>query len=401
MYLNDLSRASDVPVVSTQMQPSNIFFGASVDLFAFDRAVESIYRAAEGKEPWPGVLQRVADGFDGLGCQFVSMNRRTGVWNYSQTNTRWPAELALEYVSKYHAVDPRVPRLLERAPGEWLYCQDEFGSEAADLEYYRDLLIPYGGRYTATMKVVHDDDELILLGLTSRIELGPFNTAQRAFIDRVGIHLRQAISLYRRYRELHHDASVGTTLIVRVAKPIFVVKRDRTVATQNTAATALLEQTDSPIRIVDGRLVGTQSPFAEALDDAIQSLLEGDEHRQDRFIALGTELRRRWLAVGISFLRPAATMSAFGVNEKILLTVYPREFEKTVEPSILQAALSLTRAEARVASAIYGGDSIRDAAQSMGIAETTAKTHLMSIFNKTGVSKQSELVRLIASLATA
>ena len=40
-----------------------------------------------------------------------------------------------------------------------------------------------------------------------------------------------------------------------------------------------------------------------------------------------------------------------------------------------------------------------DAAEMLGISQSTAKTHLKGVFRKTGVSKQSELVKLIAGFA--
>jgi DNA-binding CsgD family transcriptional regulator len=287
---------------------------------------------------------------------------------------------------------------MKRPVGEWLFCQDEFGDAAAEMEYYRDLLIPYGGRYSATMKVADERDETTLLGLTSRIQTGPFNDQQRDYINRIGGHLRQAIAMYRSYRSLQSDAAVGNTLIVRIPKPIFVIRPDRTVVTKNEAATALLEEVDSPFRLSEGRLEIIQPHLVQPFESAIQLLKNGDVGGPDQFISLGTELRKKWLAVGVAFFSHTPVHKALAHMNNLLVTVYPRAVSRTVEPSILQAALSLTRAEAKLAALIFAGDTVRDAAANMGVAETTAKTHLMSVFNKTGVAKQSELVRLIASL---
>jgi DNA-binding CsgD family transcriptional regulator len=39
-------------------------------------------------------------------------------------------------------------------------------------------------------------------------------------------------------------------------------------------------------------------------------------------------------------------------------------------------------------------------ADSLGISETTVKTHLTSLFDKTGVRRQADLVRLVAAHAS-
>jgi DNA-binding NarL/FixJ family response regulator len=45
------------------------------------------------------------------------------------------------------------------------------------------------------------------------------------------------------------------------------------------------------------------------------------------------------------------------------------------------------------------GLGVKDAAEVLGISETTAKTHLQRIYDKTGTSKQTELMHLFMSSA--
>ena len=49
--------------------------------------------------------------------------------------------------------------------------------------------------------------------------------------------------------------------------------------------------------------------------------------------------------------------------------------------------------------AMSPGLGVKEAAEMLGIAETTAKTHLQHIFAKTGTSKQTELMHLFMSSA--
>jgi DNA-binding CsgD family transcriptional regulator len=54
----------------------------------------------------------------------------------------------------------------------------------------------------------------------------------------------------------------------------------------------------------------------------------------------------------------------------------------------------LTGSELRVLLAMAPGLSVKEAAEVLGIGETTAKTHLQHIYGKTGTSKQTELMHL-------
>jgi DNA-binding CsgD family transcriptional regulator/PAS domain-containing protein len=65
----------------------------------------------------------------------------------------------------------------------------------------------------------------------------------------------------------------------------------------------------------------------------------------------------------------------------------------------MAAAYRLTPAETRVLVSVLAGSTVAQAAGALGIAESTAKTHLGKIFAKTGVSRQADLVRLSAGLS--
>jgi DNA-binding CsgD family transcriptional regulator len=55
----------------------------------------------------------------------------------------------------------------------------------------------------------------------------------------------------------------------------------------------------------------------------------------------------------------------------------------------------LTPAEAKIAALLAEGQSIITITDELSISESTAKTHLRRIFEKTGTSRQAELVSLL------
>src|SRR5262245_54896315 len=57
----------------------------------------------------------------------------------------------------------------------------------------------------------------------------------------------------------------------------------------------------------------------------------------------------------------------------------------------------LTRSELRVLLAMAPGLSVREAADTLGISEATAKTHLQHIYSKTNTPKRAELMQLFMS----
>lgn len=78
-----------------------------------------------------------------------------------------------------------------------------------------------------------------------------------------------------------------------------------------------------------------------------------------------------------------------------ILTITDPEREQSVRKEYLRRRFGLTPAEADVAIEIVKGDGRDASAARLGIAATTVRAHLSHIFEKTGVQRQAELVRLL------
>lgn len=91
-----------------------------------------------------------------------------------------------------------------------------------------------------------------------------------------------------------------------------------------------------------------------------------------------------------------------GVDEKaqspVIVLLRDASYTPDVTDSALIELLGLSRAEAALAVRLVKGQSLIDAAASLGISRFTARTQLASIFDRTGVHRQAQLVSHILSL---
>ncbi len=71
---------------------------------------------------------------------------------------------------------------------------------------------------------------------------------------------------------------------------------------------------------------------------------------------------------------------------------------KDADPSVL-LQLGLTKAEIALALNLTAGLTMQEAAAARSISYETARTHLRSIFEKTGIRRQAELISLVSRLA--
>jgi DNA-binding CsgD family transcriptional regulator len=92
----------------------------------------------------------------------------------------------------------------------------------------------------------------------------------------------------------------------------------------------------------------------------------------------------------LEHLRPAA-----------IILIEDQEKERHSWKMRLRSEFGLTAAEAELALEIMRGDGREAAAARLGITVATVRTHLLHIFEKTGVHRQAELVRLLLDRAQA
>ena len=69
-------------------------------------------------------------------------------------------------------------------------------------------------------------------------------------------------------------------------------------------------------------------------------------------------------------------------------------------PEIIGKAYKLTPAELRVLLAIVQIGGVPEVAAALGVAETTVKTHLGRLFEKTRTGRQADLVKVVAGYST-
>ena len=361
-----------------------------------DQTIAELYRAAAGTVPWAKALQRVVDDLDALGAQMIGVDKRTGAIAFSHIAEDTNAEAALEYVRKYHAVDPRIPLLQRGRVGEWLFCQDLFDDAfAASNPYYRDLLIPYGGRYSACAKLAETEDDVILVGFLSKGSQPPWEPRHRDYFKRIGTHLQEALALHRKLKAVVQHGAVGANLIERLPRPIAVVDDGRRVTAMNGRFRKLLD--DGSV-FTGGRLLKCTDPqFERTLAGTMQEMAAVPRPEERRARVLPLEKRCLPLfAVSLALLVPDETLHAFGHTAQYMVTVHERPTAPHHDVSLWQAAFNLSPAEAKVAAHLFGGRAPKEIAKALHVSPSTIKTHLDALFSKTGTSRQAELVRVLS-----
>lgn len=98
---------------------------------------------------------------------------------------------------------------------------------------------------------------------------------------------------------------------------------------------------------------------------------------------------------------PSAQQLRFGTVKCELLVQVHDGAPQVGSLHLVQSLFDLSGRELQVVRLLAEGHSVDSLPQCMKISPNTARTHLRSIFSKTGTSRQSELIQLCVGLANA
>lgn len=370
----------------------------------YDILVSRIYQAATGVQPWNDVLQQVCDDLGGRFCQLVALDLRTGRMALTLHSTGSPVDGVLDYMREYHRSDPHIAHAATLPAGTVFNSKDLIPARVADQHpFYREFWSAHGLRYMSGGKVSEDEEMAVYMGVFRSAEQGPMQNEADAVLAGLFAHLRQAFSAWRRYCRLTAQADSGRLVVDQSPRPIVLLRPDRFVVHANAAANVLIHKAE--VMVVRGGHLGCTAPHAEeALSRALSLLeLENAPHatrqRPDRRTFALRDRSNRAVPACLWAWRPAETMAAFGDTARAMLML-PTTTEKAhPDPMLLAAGFDLTPAESRVLAHLARLADIRLAAQAAGISFHTARCHLRSIFDKTGLHSQKELLHHAQSMA--
>ena len=246
----------------------------------------------------------------------------------------------------------------------------------------------------------------------TRFALLSFGRHQTAgFFDDVAIdlirvlipHVRRAVTI----TNILHAKSIceahlyGTLDALKLG--IVLTNQNAEIVYANRTASAMMGDETSPLRQAQGHLqaerLATSSELKEAISIAARK--EGGLAGTSLAIRLSNEDKKPVIARVLPLaLSPGSTSRPFAPEAVAAVFINGPMEEPTCARAVAQA-FRLTPAEARVLRPILSGKTVPEVAAELGIAPSTARTHLNNIFARTGTSRQSELMKLAAQIALA
>jgi DNA-binding CsgD family transcriptional regulator/PAS domain-containing protein len=376
------------------------------ELTRIDRLLGAIYEGPMESPPWQTALQVLREQ---LQASHVTLVLRPSSPDSSgfMINTGLVAAQGVEsYETHFFALDP-----FERLPeGEVVTAEEVIGGQWLQSAVYQDYLKPLDIRYLLGADIYAKEGIECRLRMTRSHAAQPFSEADKAACRFALPHLKRAIQLHARLDFLECERQLFAGTINRMLVGIISLAQDGTIIETNQEARRMLAKKDG-IRLSGNVLCVDSSQESRELQRMIRAALV-----RATGATSGADGESPGMVDAMSITRPSGR-AKFGVlvrsiplrpwsesKQRPAVVVFLRDPESNAtQPSreLVRRLFGLTRAEAQLALLLAEGLTLDEASERMNVRRNTARTHLRSAFGKTGVTRQTMLVRLLLnSVAT-
>lgn len=281
-----------------------------------------------------------------------------------------------------------------------LFASDPFiGLPEGEVAHFRDFVseealrrAPEFRAFMSSLEVLGVDLHIagrieLRLRLTRAADQHPFERDDADRLQKLVPHVRIALALFDRLATVETDQLIYAGAVAQMAIGVVTLDQDGRALRVNPRAAAILAERDG-IALRHNAVTLDDSDLAHQLHVRLTTAAPGDALtlRVPRPSGAGDLL----MVVGRA---PAADPALGGPAAVLFLT------DPTHSPRITAAAvrerLGLTRGEAAVTAELAEGLATVEIAARLGISLNTVRAHLRSIFSKTGVRRQSQLVQLV------
>ncbi len=368
----------------------------AIDLDAFDLLVSSIYDAAMDSALWPVFVERLTQALNakaGL-LRFQDLqSKEVGLYITHNVNT----EAQQLYREHYVHQDPLMAMLNELAPATVIQTVTKMPESYKKSEFFNDYIAPQEVDNIAGCFVVKNNSQVATLGVHRSAHAGWYEKHELALLDRLNPHLQRAFQINAHLLQLAdkvdissdimHRMCVGIILLDASGRPVFLNKQAETIVADGRGLTIARSGLQGPA------LADTKA-LRKLIHEATQSL-----HKKGGTLSISsTSLLQPLSVLVIPVGNREKRFDLFGIDASqatAALFISTSENQQHFSLEVLSQLYGLSKAEARLAGALTNGLSLDEISEQFKVSKNTVRSQLKACFQKMGVNRQTELVKLI------
>ena len=363
--------------------------------------VSVIYDTVLDRTIWPNALRRLSLFIKGAASAVFWEDATNEQGDIYFHDGGIPDRYRDSYFSTYVKLNPiTIPRFFanveEPIATADLVPYDEF----IQTRFYREWAQPQDLVDFLSITLQKSAGRAAMFGVFRHARDGLVDEAARHRMRLLAPHIRRAVLISKVVDFKRDEAELFAETLDRLRAAVILVEAGARIVHANAAGLRLLRE-GNVVRAVNGSLTESTSRADKRLRGVILAAAEGDEaigkagialpltaKTGERYVAHALPLvsRRRWRAGEVGAARAA-------------IFIHKASLETSSPPVAIAEAYRLTMTELRVLFAIVEVGGAPEVAETLGIAASTVRTHLGRVYEKTGVSRQADLVKLVAGFS--
>jgi DNA-binding CsgD family transcriptional regulator len=270
-------------------------------------------------------------------------------------------------------------------------CDFEVTTNRYSLEWRR----PQGLIDVIAVGLARDERAMGSMQFGRHEDVGRIGDREVEIMELLVPHLQRAATITRMLDLSAIAKATFEAAIDTLSVPVLLTDDLMRIVHANPAARRMLERGDL-IREQSGLLRASSKPVTRALEIAIERA-SNDIGALGRK-GLGIPVRRSDGESGALHVLPLRQGAALAPRAVVAIFVAHTGTPFIPPTEIVAALFDLTPAESRVFGRIVGGQTVAETAVALGVEASTIKTHMLRLYEKTGVRRRSELQQMASSL---
>src|SRR5882672_10260085 len=273
--------------------------------------------------------------------------------------------------------------------------------ELAESELYRQWAEPQGLVDFLSAVVDRTTVSAAIFGVFRHERNGVVDDHARRQMRLIAPHIRRAVLIGRMFEFKAAEVATFVDTLDGLSSGMYLVDTEGRLIHANAAGSAILAENDV-LSSVRGQLVARDTRVQRTLRDVFAAAGQGDAAVGIKGIAvplIGKD-GERYVAHALPLTSGARRRAGIVHVAAAALFVRKASLMTSSTSQVIGETFRLTPTELRVLLAIVEVGGIPQVATAFGVADTTVRTHVNRLFEKTGATRQADLVKLVAGYAT-
>lgn len=357
--------------------------------------IRLIYETAEDASLWTDLLQRLANllGATVATLDLYNLARQQGdVQAYINVSPEFIHQYKVHFSNKNLWLSYRQDLVVPgRAVLGQMLVPDDVMLKS---EFYQDFLRHEEIFHLAGMRILETGSLAAHLSLMRPHGSEAFEVGILSFLEVLVPHLQQAMRLHHRIVDAEACGCSLSEALDRMPVGVILVDGSARVVTMNKAACEIVKARDGLAVALDGleAVCHREMLALRNLISAAAATTSGHRVKPGGTLLISRPSMARSFTVQVLPLKARSRVSGLS---RPAAAVFVSDPEARPAVTHMACLYHLTPAEEALALRLVQGQSLKEAAEELGITLNTARTHLKHIFLKTGTQRQSELMRLL------